>query len=190
MRNVVAAAMSPHDDKSFHNELPNNDQGTMTTNIITNIPMVPKWWRHIATYKPYNLPSIRLQTTHPAPDDVNVDQQRSQLQILIVAVLQRDRSITWHHKHTGRQVVSKLPTPMHPPPLPPLAKSNERVTGLEAFNGEGGLCQEVEVVEHVHLVDHEAQEGEGRVADGEPERFARPCGVQSIVSWKPMGGGK
>ena len=31
---------SPHNDKSFHDELLNNEQKNMTTNIITNITML------------------------------------------------------------------------------------------------------------------------------------------------------
>ena len=45
MRNAVAVsntAMSHHKDKSFDNGLLNNDPKiTMTTSIITNIPMLP-----------------------------------------------------------------------------------------------------------------------------------------------------
>ena len=39
--------MSPHDDKSFHDELLYKDPKTMTTNIIAfqhfNAPILPKW---------------------------------------------------------------------------------------------------------------------------------------------------
>jgi len=60
-------------------------------------------------------------------------------------------------------------------------------TRLEAVDGERGLGQEVLVVEHVDLVDHEAQVGEGRVAHDELEGLAGPGGVQPVVGWGTRG---
>lgn len=59
-------------------------------------------------------------------------------------------------------------------------------TCLEAVNGECGLSQEILVTEHVNLINHEAQEGKGRVAHGELEWLSGPCGVQAIVSWRRL----
>lgn len=55
-------------------------------------------------------------------------------------------------------------------------------TCLEAVNGECGLSQEILVTEHVDLINHEAQEGKGRVAHGELEWLSGPRGVQTIIS--------
>lgn len=57
-------------------------------------------------------------------------------------------------------------------------------TCLEAVNGECGLSQEVLVIEHVNLINHKAQEGEGRVAYCELERLSGPRGVQTVISWR------
>lgn len=57
-------------------------------------------------------------------------------------------------------------------------------TCLEAVNRERGLSQEVLVIEHVDLVNHEAQKGKGRVAHCELERLSGPRGVQAVISWR------
>lgn len=57
-------------------------------------------------------------------------------------------------------------------------------TCLQAVDGECGLSQEVLVIEHVDLIHHKAQEGEGRVAHGELESLSGPGGIQAIVSWR------
>lgn len=57
-------------------------------------------------------------------------------------------------------------------------------TRLQAVDGECGLSQEVLVTEHVDLIHHKAQEGEGGVAHVELERLAGPRGVQAVVSWR------
>lgn len=57
-------------------------------------------------------------------------------------------------------------------------------TCLEAVNRERGLSQEILVIEHVNLVNHEAQEGKGRVAHCELERLSGPRGVQAVISWR------
>ena len=41
---VSYIAMSPHNEKSFHDELLNNDQESVTTNILTNITMLLCFW--------------------------------------------------------------------------------------------------------------------------------------------------
>lgn len=60
----------------------------------------------------------------------------------------------------------------------------DRRTCLQAVDGECGLSQEVLVIEHVDLIDHKAQEGEGRVAHGELESLSGPGGIQAIISWR------
>ena len=50
-------------------------------------------------------------------------------------------------------------------------------TCLEAGDGEGGLGQEVLIVEHVDLIHYKSQEGKLRVADGEMEGLPWPYGV-------------
>lgn len=52
------------------------------------------------------------------------------------------------------------------------------------MNRERGLSQEILVIEHVNLVNHEAQEGKGRVAHCELERLSGPRGVQAVISWR------
>lgn len=52
------------------------------------------------------------------------------------------------------------------------------------MDGECGLSQEILVVEHVDLVHHEAQEGEGGVAHRELESLSGPGGIQTIISWR------
>lgn len=56
-------------------------------------------------------------------------------------------------------------------------------TCLQAVDGECGLSQEVLIIEHVDLIHHKAQEGEGGVAHGELESLSGPGGIQAIISW-------
>lgn len=54
-------------------------------------------------------------------------------------------------------------------------------TSFEAVDGERCLGEKVLVVEHVDFIDHEAQEGKGRIAHGESEGFPGPGGLQTVV---------
>lgn len=57
-------------------------------------------------------------------------------------------------------------------------------TCLQTVNGERGLGQEVLVIEHVNLINHKAEEGEGRIAHCELECLSGPGGIEAIISWK------
>ncbi len=54
-------------------------------------------------------------------------------------------------------------------------------TCFEAADRERCLGEKVLVVEHVDFIDHEAQEGKGRIEHGESEGFSGPGGVQTVV---------
>lgn len=114
--------------------------------------------------------------SHPPSDDVHVDQQSSQLQVFIVAVLQRDGPIPCCPTHTQTQ--RELPSQQTSQRLPELR------TCLQAVDGKCGLSQEILVIEHVDFVHHEAQKGEGRVAHGELESLSGPGGIQTIIGWR------
>lgn len=130
----------------------------------------------VSQFAVYRVIAEEPAVSYPPSDDVHVDQQSSQLQIFVVAVLQRYRTIPWsptqrqrHGKVSSRQTLHSV---------------TDLRTCLQAVDGECGLSQEVLVIEHVDLIHHKAQEGEGRVAHGELESLSGPGGIQAIISWR------